>query len=121
MTNESMPAIHIGHTARLWNASTGEGLAGLLDADTNMTYAVKYLAGAYRVANGNTNRAVHSYAAGYYYAAKNKGIPMLSSAQASDSFGGPSNIKFGSDQKLRAFYNRGMTSWSNAYPRPDSY
>ncbi len=33
--------------------------AGLLDADTNMTYAVKYLAGAYRVANGNTNRAVH--------------------------------------------------------------
>jgi Soluble lytic murein transglycosylase and related regulatory proteins (some contain LysM/invasin domains) len=95
--------------------------AGLLDADTNMTYAVKYLAGAYRVANGNTNRAVHYYAAGYYYAAKNKGIPMLSSAQASDSFGGPSNIKFGSDQKLRAFYNRGMTSWSNAYPRPDSY
>ena len=33
--------------------------AGLLDADTNMTYAVKYLAGAYRVANGNTGRAVH--------------------------------------------------------------
>ena len=27
--------------------------AGLLDADTNMTYAVKYLAGAYRVAGGN--------------------------------------------------------------------
>jgi len=95
--------------------------AGLLDADTNMTYAVKYLAGAYRVANGNANRAVHYYAAGYYYAAKDKGIPMPSGAQVSDSFGGPSNIKFGSDQKLRAFYNRGMTSWSNAYPRPDSY
>ena len=44
--------------------------AGLLDADTNMTYAVKYLAGAYRVAGGNANRAVHYYAAGYYYAAK---------------------------------------------------
>ncbi len=27
--------------------------AGLLDADTNMTYAVKYLAGAYHVAGGN--------------------------------------------------------------------
>jgi soluble lytic murein transglycosylase-like protein len=40
--------------------------AGLLDADTNMTYAVKYLAGAYRVANGDANRAVHYYAAGYY-------------------------------------------------------
>src|SRR5215470_17856349 len=44
--------------------------AGLLDADTNMTYAVKYLAGAYRLANGNHSRAVHYYAAGYYYAAK---------------------------------------------------
>ncbi|HEX3858642.1 MAG TPA: lytic transglycosylase domain-containing protein, partial [Pseudolabrys sp.] len=32
--------------------------AGLLDADTNMTYAVKYLAGAYHVADGNANRAV---------------------------------------------------------------
>jgi len=47
--------------------------AGLLDADTNMTYAVKYLAGAYHVADGNSNRAVHYYAAGYYYAAKSKG------------------------------------------------
>ena len=46
--------------------------AGLLDADTNMTYAVKYLAGAYHAANGNANRAVHYYAAGYYYAAKSK-------------------------------------------------
>ena len=44
--------------------------AGLLDADTNMTYAAKYLAGAYRVAGGNPDRAVHYYAAGYYYAAK---------------------------------------------------
>jgi len=46
--------------------------AGLLDADTNMTYAVKYLAGAYHVAGGNSNRAVHYYAAGYYYAAKGR-------------------------------------------------
>ena len=30
--------------------------AGLLDADTNMTYAVKYLAGAYHVANGNIDQ-----------------------------------------------------------------
>ncbi len=38
---------------------------GLLDAETNMRYAVKYLAGAYRVARGNPDRAVHYYAAGY--------------------------------------------------------
>lgn len=48
--------------------------AGLLDADTNMTYAVKYLAGAYKVAGGNESRAVGYYAAGYYYAAKRKGM-----------------------------------------------
>jgi soluble lytic murein transglycosylase-like protein len=46
------------------------GAAGLLDAETNMNYAVKYLAGAYHVAGGNSARAVHYYAAGYYYAAK---------------------------------------------------
>lgn len=50
--------------------------SGLLDADTNMTYAVKYLAGAYRAAAGNADRAVHYYAAGYYYVAKRKGMPM---------------------------------------------
>ena len=48
--------------------------SGLLDADTNMTYAVKYLAGAYHTAGGNHDRAVRYYAAGYYYAAKRKGI-----------------------------------------------
>ena len=52
--------------------------AGLLDADTNMTYAVKYLAGAYHAADGNANRAVHYYASGYYYAAKNKRVAELS-------------------------------------------
>jgi len=54
----------------------GGGAAGLLDAETNMTYAVKYLAGAYRVAGGNADRAVHYYAAGYYYAAKRRGTAM---------------------------------------------
>ena len=39
--------------------------AGLLDAETNLTYAVKYLAGAYRKANGNFDRAILYYARGY--------------------------------------------------------
>jgi soluble lytic murein transglycosylase-like protein len=39
--------------------------AGLLDPNTNMTYAVKYLAGAYRAAGGNESRAVALYASGY--------------------------------------------------------
>lgn len=38
---------------------------GLLDAETNLTYAVKYLAGAYRKAHGNADRAIGYYARGY--------------------------------------------------------
>ncbi len=94
--------------------------AGLLDADTNMTYAVKYLAGAYRVANGNPNQAVHYYAAGYYYAAKNKGMAMTSNAQALDSFAfatPSSNIKLSSGQKLGRSYalGDGVASSSSLY------
>jgi soluble lytic murein transglycosylase-like protein len=48
--------------------------AGLLDPQTNMTYAVRYLAGAYRAAGGNESRAVALYARGYYYQAKAQGF-----------------------------------------------
>ena len=48
---------------------TGDA-AGLRDPDTNLTYAVKYLAGAYHAANGDHDRAVRYFAGGYYYAAK---------------------------------------------------
>ena len=40
--------------------------SGLLDAETNLTYAVRYLAGAYRAAGGNPGRAVAYYASGYH-------------------------------------------------------
>ncbi len=43
---------------------------GLRDPNTNLTYGIKYLAGAYRAAQGDHNRAVRYYAGGYYYAAK---------------------------------------------------
>jgi soluble lytic murein transglycosylase-like protein len=62
---------------------------GLRDPDTNLTYAVKYLAGAFRAANGDHNRAVAYYASGYYYAAKRQrhervhaAEPVLASAPA---------------------------------------
>jgi soluble lytic murein transglycosylase-like protein len=48
--------------------------AGLLDPATNMTYAVRYLAGAYRAAGGDENRAVALYARGYYQEAKAQAI-----------------------------------------------
>ena len=37
--------------------------AGLLDPQTNMTYALRYLAGAYRAAGGNESRAIALYSA----------------------------------------------------------
>ena len=60
--------------------------AGLLDAETNMTYAVKYLAGAYRAAGGNADRAVHYYAAGYYYATKRKGLRADTTGNPLDAY-----------------------------------
>jgi soluble lytic murein transglycosylase-like protein len=48
--------------------------AGLLDADTNLRYAVRYLAGAYMTAGGNDDQAVRFYARGYYYDAKRAGL-----------------------------------------------
>ena len=47
---------------------------GLLDAETNLRFAVKYLAGAYKVAEGDEAQAVRLYARGYYYDAKAKGL-----------------------------------------------
>ncbi|WP_312526835.1 lytic transglycosylase domain-containing protein [Paracoccus sp. (in: a-proteobacteria)] len=47
---------------------------GLLDADTNLQYGVKYLRGAYLVANGNHDRAISWYSRGYYYEAKRLGL-----------------------------------------------
>jgi soluble lytic murein transglycosylase-like protein len=48
--------------------------SGLLDADTNLRYAVKYLRGAYIVGGYNSDRAVRNYARGYYYDAKRAGL-----------------------------------------------
>jgi soluble lytic murein transglycosylase-like protein len=101
--------------------------AGLLDADTNMTYAVKYLAGAYRVAGGNPSRAVHYYAAGYYYAAKAKGMGIGQTDQAQASFGPivpVSAIKFGAEENGRGPRSQGISvaSSTSLYSgRPDYY
>ena len=92
--------------------------AGLLDADTNMTYAVKYLAGAYRVAGGNANRAVHYYAAGYYYAAKAKGMPIGQPDQAQASFASTapvSDFKFSPQEKFEGARSHDVASSSSLY------
>ena len=44
----------------------------LLDAETNLRWAVKYLRGAWLVSDRNMDRAVMWYARGYYYEARNR-------------------------------------------------
>lgn len=47
---------------------------GLLDAETNLKYAGRYLRGAWMVSGGNETKAVMWYANGYYYEAKRLGV-----------------------------------------------
>ncbi|QGM47229.1 lytic transglycosylase domain-containing protein [Methylocystis heyeri] len=58
---------------------------GLLDPETNLTYATAYLANAYRVAQGDERRAIRLYAGGYYYEAKRQGL--LGELHSANDFG----------------------------------
>ena len=83
--NIGLMQIKLGTARGLGYTGTAEGLR---DPETNLTWAVKYLAGAYRAANGDHTRAIHYYASGYYYAAKRQrhpaspGMEELTSANA---------------------------------------
>lgn len=46
----------------------------LLDAETNLKYAVKYLRGAWLLSDGSFDTAVKWYSRGYYYEAKRRGM-----------------------------------------------
>lgn len=46
----------------------------LLDAETNLKYAVKYLRGAWLLSDGSYDTAVKWYSRGYYYEAKRRGL-----------------------------------------------
>ena len=70
---------------------TGDA-AGLRDPETNLTYGIKYLAGAYRAANGDHDRAVHYYASGYYYAAKRQRIEHVAEAKAAPASAPPKEL-----------------------------
>jgi hypothetical protein len=73
--NYGMMQIRLGTARGMGYTGTAQGL---LDPNVNLTYAVKYLAGAYKVAGGNHSRAVSLYASGYYYAAKRQGLAVAS-------------------------------------------
>jgi hypothetical protein len=77
--NYGLMQIRLGTARAMGYSGTAQGL---LDPDTNMTYAVKYLAGAYRAAGCNADRAVSYYQRGYYKKAMAKcGSPQPSPTQ----------------------------------------
>jgi soluble lytic murein transglycosylase-like protein len=69
--------MQISHATAKGMGYRGEA-AGLLDAETNLRYAVRYLAGAYKTAGGNHDQAVRFYARGFYYDAKRAGLLEVS-------------------------------------------
>ncbi len=49
----------------------------LLNANTNLKYAVKYLRGAWLLSDGSFDRAMKWYSQGYYYEAKRRGMLVV--------------------------------------------
>jgi soluble lytic murein transglycosylase-like protein len=76
------PLAHVGPYWGLMqirlDTARGMGFRGtardLLDADTNLKYAVAYLSNAYVVAGRNPDRALRLYASGYFWEARRKGL-----------------------------------------------
>jgi soluble lytic murein transglycosylase-like protein len=87
------PLAHVGPYWGLMqirlDTARGMGFRGsardLLDADTNLKYAVAYLANAYVVAGRNPDRAIRLYASGYFWEARRKGLlDQLKTAKADE-------------------------------------
>jgi soluble lytic murein transglycosylase-like protein len=78
-SNYNPNAVHRGNWGLMqirYNTARGLGYDGtpngLLDAETNLKYAVKYLRGAWIVAEKDASKADWLYRTGYYYQAKKK-------------------------------------------------
>ena len=114
--NYGLMQIRLG-TARAMGYS-GDA-AGLLDAQTNMTYAVKYLAGAYRAAGGNESRAVALYASGYYAQAK---VQKVQDRFDQAQYDRPQDGQVGYDRGSRprstwqSTWQSGLYAYAPAYP-----
>lgn len=65
--------MQVSHPTARSMGYTGD-IPGLLDAKTNLTYAMPYLANAWIVSGGNEEKARRLYMSGYYPEAKRKGL-----------------------------------------------
>jgi hypothetical protein len=69
----------------------GGDIPGLLDAKTNLTYAMPYLANAWIISGGNEEKARRLYMSGYYPDAKRKGL--LKELRKADSPAVPGEVE----------------------------
>ena len=93
--------------------------AGLHDPDTNLAYGVKYLAGAYRAADGDQARTMRFYAAGYYDAAKRLRLE-LAEGKRLEASGNPQPPLSGDAQRKTRLKDTTLAraKLPNAPPRP---
>jgi soluble lytic murein transglycosylase-like protein len=104
--NYGMMQIKLG-TARAMGY-TGSA-SGLLDPETNMTYAVKYLAGAYKAAGGSEGGAVANYARGYYAQAKRRGV---------SPYEAPGSATFAMQTPTQGYSRRAQRQVASSYAAP---
>ena len=109
---------------------TGDA-AGLRDPNTNLTYAVKYLAGAYHAANGDHDRAVRLFRGRLLLRRKAAASDRPSSRRASSlsssrtairsrMFGSPANRKLAQARPQCAGAGTGVSS-RNCVDHPAHY
>ena len=100
--NYGMMQIRLG-TARSMGYSGSA--AGLLDPEVNMTYAVKYLAGAYKAAGGSESGAVANYARGYSAQGRSQ-VASVASRRAVSPDQAPGAATFAMQTPTRGYYQQ---------------
>ena len=89
---------------------------GLRNPETNLTYGVKYLAGAYRAAGGDHDRAMRYYASGYYYAAKQQRLEHRRQARSGPPGAPPQELVTSAEPKAKAAESTGETAAKDTKP-----
>jgi soluble lytic murein transglycosylase-like protein len=83
---------------------------GLRNPEINLTYGVKYLAGAYRAAGGDHDRAMRYFASGYYHVAKRQRLDRLKQARSGPPGAPPQELVTSAEAEAEAVESTGETA-----------